>query len=361
YFPEGWFWYIPLARDETSVGCVLHQRTVKARPGDLEALFAEMIERCHAVRDNLRGAERVTELNSAANFAYTVEPMTGDRFVCVGDAGGFVDPIFSPGVFLALQSAELAAQAICRGVRAGRLEARQFRGYERAIRRGTRHFDRFIESFYDRAFVDALLLAVFAAPGAAADTDTMFKIRRASTIIIGYSEAAKPFSFLGPDGKPAGYSVDLCREIAAGIQRDLNLPRLEIKWVKLPPDARISAVVSGRVDIECGSTTRTLSREAQVDFTNLTFVDGASLLVTAASGIQRPAQLAGKRIAVVQTSTTERVLGETLKRFSITNATIFAVKDHPEALTALEDGKIDVYASDRVILAGLRAGARDPA
>ncbi len=206
----------------------------------------------------------------------------------------------------------------------------------------------------------ALLLAVFAAPGAAADTDTMFKIRRASTIIIGYSEAAKPFSFLGPDGKPAGYSVDLCREIAAGIQRDLNLPRLEIKWVKLPPDARISAVVSGRVDIECGSTTRTLSREAQVDFTNLTFVDGASLLVTAASGIQRPAQLAGKRIAVVQTSTTERVLGETQKRFSITNATIFAVKDHPEALTALEDGKIDVYASDRVILAGLRAGARDP-
>jgi len=175
----------------------------------------------------------------------------------------------------------------------------------------------------------ALLLAVFAAPGAAADTDTMFKIRRASTIAIGYSEAAKPFSFLGPDGKPAGYSVDLCREIAAGIQRDLNLPRLEIKWVKLPPDARISAVVSGRVDIECGSTTRTLSREAQVDFTNLTFVDGASLLVTAASGIQRPAQLAGKRIAVVQTSTTERVL--------------------------------DVYASDRVILAGLRAGARDPA
>ena len=157
YFPEGWFWYIPLARDETSVGCVLHQRTVKARPGDLEALFAEMIERCHAVRDNLRGAERVTELYSAANFAYTVDPMAGDRFVCVGDAGGFVDPIFSPGVFLALQSAELAAQAICRGVRAGRLGARQFRGYERAIRRGTRHFDRFIESFYDRAFVDVFL------------------------------------------------------------------------------------------------------------------------------------------------------------------------------------------------------------
>jgi glutamate/aspartate transport system substrate-binding protein len=213
-----------------------------------------------------------------------------------------------------------------------------------------------------RALLGApLLLSLLAAPAAAADPDTLFKIRRASTIAIGYSEAAKPFSFLGPDGKPAGYSIDLCREIAAGVQRDLNLSKLEIKWVKLPPDARISAVVSGRVDIECGSTTRTLSREAQVDFTNLTFVDGASLLVTESSGIKRPGHLAGKRIAVVLTTTTERVLAETLKRLSITDATLFAVKDHPEALAALENGKIDAYASDRVILAGLRTLARDPA
>jgi glutamate/aspartate transport system substrate-binding protein len=213
-----------------------------------------------------------------------------------------------------------------------------------------------------RALLGApLLLWLLAAPAAAADPDTLFKIRRAGTIAIGYSEAAKPFSFLGPDGKPAGYSIDLCREIAAGVQRDLNLSKLEIKWVKLPPDARISAVVSGRVDIECGSTTRTLSREAQVDFTNLTFVDGASLLVTESSGIKRPVHLAGKRIAVVQTTTTERVLAETLKRLSITDATLFAVKDHPEALAALENGKIDAYASDRVILAGLRTLARDPA
>lgn len=209
-------------------------------------------------------------------------------------------------------------------------------------------------------FTAALLLSLLSAPAAAADTDTLFKIRRASTIAIGYSEAAKPFPFLGPDGKPAGYSIDLCREIAAGIQRDLNLSRLEIKWVKLPPDARISAVVSGRVDIECGSTTRTLSREAQVDFTNLIFVDGASLLVTARSGITRPQQLAGKRVAVVPGTTTERVVGDTLKRLSITDATLFAVKDHPEALVALEDGKIDAYASDRVILAGVLTSARDP-
>ncbi len=61
----------------------------------------------------------------------------------------------------------------------------------------------------------ALLISLLAAPALAAADDTLLKIRRASTIAIGYSEAARPFSFLGPDGKPAGYSIDLCREIAA--------------------------------------------------------------------------------------------------------------------------------------------------
>jgi flavin-dependent dehydrogenase len=156
-FPEGWFWYIPIARDETSVGCVLHQKVVKARPGSLPALFDEMVQRCHAVRDNLQGAERVTELYTAANFAYSVDPVVGDRFLCVGDAVAFVDPIFSPGVFLAMQSGELAAGAILGAFRAGRFEAHRFRPYERAVRRGMRPFERFIESFYDRAFLEVFL------------------------------------------------------------------------------------------------------------------------------------------------------------------------------------------------------------
>jgi flavin-dependent dehydrogenase len=156
-FPEGWFWYIPLAHDETSVGCVLHQRVVKARAGSMEALFEEMIERCHAVRDNVRGSERVTEIHTVSNIAYSVEPKVGDRFVCVGDAMAFVDPIFSPGVFLAMKSGELASDAVLRAFRAGRFTARRFRAYERAVRRGSRPFERFIELFYDRAFLEVFL------------------------------------------------------------------------------------------------------------------------------------------------------------------------------------------------------------
>jgi flavin-dependent dehydrogenase len=156
-FPEGWFWYIPLARDETSVGCVLHQGVVKARRGSLEELFEDMVERCHAVGENLRGSLRVTELYTTSNFAYSIEPVVGDRFLCVGDAVAFVDPIFSPGVFLAMQSGELAAGAVLRAFRANRFHARRFRAYERAVRRGSRPFERFIESFYDRAFLEVFL------------------------------------------------------------------------------------------------------------------------------------------------------------------------------------------------------------
>jgi 2-polyprenyl-6-methoxyphenol hydroxylase-like FAD-dependent oxidoreductase len=156
-FPEGWFWYIPLARNETSVGCVLHQRVVKARRGTLQQLFDEMVERCAKISENLQGAERVTELYTTSNFAYTIEPIIGDRFLCVGDAVAFVDPIFSPGVFLAMQTGELAAGAIQRAFRTGRLEARRFRGYERAVRRGTKPFERFIESYYDRAFLEVFM------------------------------------------------------------------------------------------------------------------------------------------------------------------------------------------------------------
>jgi flavin-dependent dehydrogenase len=156
-FPEGWFWYIPLARDETSVGCVLHSRTVKQREGTPEDLFHAMVERCARVRDNLQGARQVTPMYTAANFAYSVDPVAGDRFLCVGDAVAFVDPIFSAGVFLAMASGEMAAAEILDAFRADRFAARRFEGYVRRLRRGMRPFTRFITQFYDRQFLEIFL------------------------------------------------------------------------------------------------------------------------------------------------------------------------------------------------------------
>jgi flavin-dependent dehydrogenase len=156
-FDAGWFWWIPLAGDLTSVGAVLHARTARDWTGPREALYAAMIQRCPSVAAGLRRAERVTPVHREANFSYVNAPVVGDRFVCVGDAITFVDPIFSGGVFIALRTAELAAQAILAALADGRVAARRFRAYERAVWRGVAPLFRFIHKYYEPAFFDILM------------------------------------------------------------------------------------------------------------------------------------------------------------------------------------------------------------
>ena len=156
-FGGGWFWWIPFAGDVTSVGCVLHARTARGREGFLAELFGAMIGRCERVREGLEGAERITPVHSAANFSYATAPTVGDRFLSVGDAMTFVDPIFSTGVFVAMQSAELASEEILRAFRDGRFQAARFAGYERRVKKGVRPFLRFIRSYYEPAFLDVFL------------------------------------------------------------------------------------------------------------------------------------------------------------------------------------------------------------
>jgi flavin-dependent dehydrogenase len=152
-FEDGWFWWIPFAGDVTSVGCVMHARTVRGREGALEALFDDMVSRCVRVRRGLAGAERVTPLHRAANFAYENTPIVGDRFLAVGDAVAFVDPIFSGGVHIALQSGEIAARTIARAFAENRFEASAFRPYQDTVRAGIAPFVRMIRKYYEPAFI----------------------------------------------------------------------------------------------------------------------------------------------------------------------------------------------------------------
>jgi len=156
-FDGGWFWWIPFAGDVTSVGCVLHARTARGREGSVTDLFEAMVERCERVREGVAGARRVTPVHSAANFSYSTSPAVGDRFVSVGDAVTFVYPIFSSGVFVAMRSAELAAEEIVRAFRDDRFEAARFARYERRVRKGVRPLLRFIRNYYDPAFLDVFL------------------------------------------------------------------------------------------------------------------------------------------------------------------------------------------------------------
>jgi len=156
-FEPGWFWYIPFANGTTSVGGVLHARTVRGREGNLEQLYESLITRCHGLAEALDGAPRITPVHSAANFSYRTDPAIGDRYVCVGDAIAFLDPIFSSGVYIATQSAELSSVEILKAFRENRFEARRFRAYQRMIQKGMQPFQRFIRHFYDPSFTELFL------------------------------------------------------------------------------------------------------------------------------------------------------------------------------------------------------------
>lgn len=188
---------------------------------------------------------------------------------------------------------------------------------------------------------------------------TLKKIKDTNTIVIGHRAASHPFSFVGDDGKPTGYSIDLCMRIATAVQQQLGLRDLQVKWVPVTVENRIPLLVKGTIDIECGSTTNTLSRQEQVDFSQLTFVDAGSLLVKASSGIRGIGDLGNKRVAVIPGTTTEKVLTELLQRRYV-NADVIKVKEHADGLAALEKGTADAYASDEVLLVGLALTAKDP-
>jgi len=206
-----------------------------------------------------------------------------------------------------------------------------------------------------------LLLAavLFATPIMAAEPDTLQKIRASNTITLGYREDARPFAYTGDDGKPAGYSVELCTRIAATIARQLGLTNLQTKWVKVTPENRLTSVINGTIDLECGSTTASLSRQEQVDFSLMTFVDGGSLLVTDASGVHGIATLDGKKVAVVPGTTTEKALTIAIAKRGV-KTTVVQVKNHAEGVAALDNQTIDAYASDRTLLIGMGRTSKSP-
>ena len=210
-----------------------------------------------------------------------------------------------------------------------------------------------------RLLTSLLAAVLLATPVSAAEPDTLQKIKSSNTITLGYREDARPFAYTGDDGKPAGYSVELCTRIAATIARQLGLTNLQTKWVKVTPENRLASVINGTIDLECGSTTASLSRQEQVDFSLMTFVDGGSLLVTDASGVSGIATLEGKKVGVVPGTTTEKALTMAIAKRGV-KTTVVQVKNHAEGVAALDNKTIDAYASDRTLLIGMGRTSKSP-
>ena len=187
---------------------------------------------------------------------------------------------------------------------------------------------------------------------------TLKKIKESSTFTLGHLTSAPPFSFPGPDRRPVGYSIDLCTHVASSIQKQLGI-NLKLNWIPVTTENRLDMVASGKVDIECGTSTASLSRQERVDFSLMTFVDGGGLLTKKDLTLRAVADLADKRIAVIPGTTTESALSRFLKEEFVQVQTV-RVKNHVEGLAAIEKDSADAFASDRGILIGLAVTSKDP-
>ena len=189
---------------------------------------------------------------------------------------------------------------------------------------------------------------LFAVP-AVANEPTLTTIKQSSTIKLGYRENSPPFSFVGDDKKPRGYSVDLCLLVATDIAKQLSIPNLEVKWVPVSAQSRFDALRKGEIDIECGNTTQTLTRRADFDFSLMTFVDGAGLLFRAGENPKSMEELKGQRIVVVAGTTTEKTM-EAFVADTKLGVKLIKAKDHDTAMASLQDKTATAYAADRTVL-----------
>ncbi len=207
-----------------------------------------------------------------------------------------------------------------------------------------------------------LLLAVcLASTSAVAQDDgsegfspTLANIKRTHVVHLGYRESSPPFSFLDPANRPIGYSLELCEAVVDEIGAEVDDPNLTIQYVKVTSDDRIPAVLQGRIDLECGSTTANAERRKQVAFSPLMFVAGTKLMVPKASPIQAAPDLKGKTVVVTKGTTNEQAMHAVDQKLGL-GLKIVVSPDHEQSYQMLANGEADAFATDDILLYGLIA------
>jgi len=204
-----------------------------------------------------------------------------------------------------------------------------------------------------------LLLAALLPAGTYAQTTdkVLQRIRDSKTVRIAYRTDARPFSY-EDGGQPAGYSVDLCKRVVTSLEQQLKVQSLAVKWVPANVQNRLDIIRKGEADMECGTTTATLSRMEQVDFSNPVWVDVTGVIVRKSTGVRAMGGLAGKSIAVVAATPNQKALEESLKK-GLVNAKVVPAKTYDEAIALLEGGKVDALAAGRTMLEGLGTKIKD--
>lgn len=205
-----------------------------------------------------------------------------------------------------------------------------------------------------RILITVVAALTVLAPGisAADSVTTLEQIGKSGKIRIGYRQSEPPMSFRDNEGNPVGYSIDLCARIVTAVKAHLDNPGITVDYVPVNAQNRFDALTENKIDILCGATTKTLSRGEFVDFTQLTFATGASLMSLQNTPVNTLGDLQGKKVAVTKNTTTETVLKSALKQTS-TDAEVVIVDSAVQGFDMLKNEEVAAYSADQVVLIGL--------
>ncbi|CAJ0884386.1 Glutamate/aspartate import solute-binding protein [Ralstonia sp. LMG 32965] len=193
----------------------------------------------------------------------------------------------------------------------------------------------------------------------ASSTPVLDRIRDTGAVRVAYRESSVPFSFYDADKKPVGYAMDLCLRVVDKLRADLKRPDLKVQYVMVTPSTRMPAIMEGKADLECGSTTNNRERREKVAFTIPHYIAGIRMLVKTSSGIRKWDDLRGKTVVTTKGTTSVAELRK-MNDVRVLNMTFLEAKDHAESFAMVETGKADAFAMDDVLLYGFRANTKTP-
>ena len=203
----------------------------------------------------------------------------------------------------------------------------------------------------------AVISATFSA-NVMADS-TLDKVKSTGNMTVAYRESSIPFSYLGDDGRPVGFSWEICRKIVDEVKKQTGRNDIVITSQAVTSQNRIPLLQNGTIDIECGSTTNNSERGKQVAFATNYFYTGTRFLTKANSGIKSLSDLKGKKVVSTTGTTNYQVLRNINSEQNI-GFELIGAKDHADALLIVESGRADAFGMDDILLYGLRASSKDP-
>jgi glutamate/aspartate transport system substrate-binding protein len=204
------------------------------------------------------------------------------------------------------------------------------------------------------------VLALAAGAAFAQANDTLAKIKSSGSVTMGVRDSSGALAYTIGEGKYVGFHTEMSERILADIQKQLGLPKLEIKRQLVTSQNRIPLVQNGTVDLECGSTTNNLARQKDVAFAVTTYVEEVRTAVKANSGINSIKDLNGKTVVTTTGTTSVQTLRKNERATGIDFKEIMG-KDHADSFLLLESGRADAFVMDGQILAGNISKSKNPA